>query len=148
MLKILVRIIWFMIFIFIFNLIVPTKYKFLDSSSEIERIEIVEVTGKYIDGQDEQVFICSVEDKEALLKDLNKIKCSMHIGDPACIQPGCKAVKIIYNSGEYELIAYSGQAKYTLERGYQKHEGLRYFEKEDFEVFIQKYIDKAQEDDF
>ena len=144
MLKILVRIIWFMIFIFIFNLIVPTKYKFLDSSSEIEKIEIVEVTGNYIGGQDEQIFICSVEEKEALLKDLKELKCSRILGDPTCIQPGDKVVKIIYKNGEYELIGYYGQAKYTKERGYQKHKGRRSFQENDFEAFVMKYIDKAQ----
>lgn len=148
MLKVLVYIKWIVLFFIIFNLVVPANYKFLHNSSEIERIEIVEVTGKYIDGQDEQVFICSVEDKEALLKDLKELKCSRILGDTTCIQPGDKVVKIIYKNGEYELIGYYGQAKYTKERGYQKHKGRRSFQENDFEAFVMKYIDKAQQDDF
>ena len=80
------------------------EYKFLQDSSQISSIEIVELTDNIIDGQIEQIVICVVGDTKGFMEDFEKIDCRGMFDDPTGVEPGEKAIKIIYNSGEYELI--------------------------------------------
>ncbi|MBQ4284167.1 MAG: hypothetical protein IJB96_09600 [Lachnospira sp.] len=63
-----------------------------------------------MDGQAEQIVICTVEDSKAFMQELNELNCYLVLGDPIGIESKQTAIKIIYSDGEYDLITYNGRA--------------------------------------
>ena len=89
---------------------VKIPYDFLQDVLEVKSGEIVDVTENIMDGQAEQIVICTVEDSKAFMQELNELNCYLVLGDPIGIESKQTAIKIIYSDGEYDLITYNGRA--------------------------------------
>lgn len=118
-------------------------YRFLYNMEEINTIEIVKMDIDVLNGKFEQIPVCTIEDKAAFIDDFLQVDCFSLYNDPTAPGDDAIVIKIIYNSGEYELIAASGQSQYTKERQFQYYKGHRYFDKREFENLISKYVGNA-----
>ncbi len=118
------------------------SYDFLHSQSEISTIEIIEVGEADEQGVNEQITLCTIDDKDAFLEGFNQLDCYKHIGDPIGVKPTKRAIKIVYNNGEYELISAGGIARYTKEKQYKNYVGYRSFDNQAFNNFLSSYIDE------
>ena len=123
------------------------EYHFLQSSTEIEAIEIVRLGKSKNDLgliPKEQTVIGKVDNISEFLKEFEQLDCYLNINQPTKVEEDSIAVKISYSGGEggnYELINAHGQSisYYTCEN---YNNGLRYFDEEQFANLIEKYIDK------
>ena len=70
------------------------------------------------------------------------IDCYYHYTDPTGINENTTVIKVLYNSGEYELIDFGGQSTYTNENQYKHYAGYRYFDEEQFKNLITKYTSR------
>lgn len=116
-------------------------YRFLHSTDEISDISIVAISF-HEDGEMVQTELKKIDDIDAFLDDFRSIPCYTFYGDPAGVTPegiGDRGVKVSYVNGEYELINWTGQTEYTLERGLRYYAGYSVFDEEPFESLIEKY---------
>ena len=121
------------------------SYNFIQDQSEIDTIEIIEVGEPDLQGVNEQISICTIEDTTSFMGKFNQMKCYDHYGDPIGVLPDTIAIKILYSNGEYELITPIGQARYTKKRQYKNYVGYRSFDNEEFNGLVSQYIDQNSE---
>lgn len=114
-------------------------YTFLENESEISGISIVAVT---VD--DEANVLCDelvkIENVNTFLEAFRAVDCYTYLGDPVGITGNCKVIMIQYHSGAYELINWSGQAEYTLDRGFRNYVGYSIFDEDAFSALISDNI--------
>ncbi|MBR2341814.1 MAG: hypothetical protein IKA72_05350 [Clostridia bacterium] len=131
-----------------------TSYEFLKDISEIQTIEIVLI--KDFDEDNEESYkvgpaldiILQIKEKENFLNEFNLLKSYLHWYPHTAegISTGEKAIKILYKSGEYEIIGANGEGYYTyggnnVGGGWAYHNfGFYYFEEQEFYSFINKYV--------
>lgn len=118
------------------------SYKYMHEQSEITDVCIVMLHF------DEEGYIytsniCTVDNVEKFISDFNQVDCSIWWGDPIGLIPEETdeklIVKLIYSNGDYELIHWSGQARYTESSGMKNYIGIRMFDEKQFEELISKY---------
>lgn len=120
-------------------------YRFLHSMEEIDAIEIVKIDIDNSTGIIEQISICSIEDIDTFMDDFSRVTCYWHYSDPTAPGDDARVIKIGYNNGEYELIAADGQSQYTNDRLFQYYTGYRYFDEEQFDELISKYVENIKD---
>ena len=120
---------------------VSENYTFLNPSSEIAEVSIVELS--FDDNRELiQTELKRIENTEVFLEDFRSIDCYVYFGDPVPATPeGTEAtvIKILYQNDEYELINYNGQSEYTAERGLKYYAGYSAFDAQQFKALIEKY---------
>ena len=113
-------------------------YELLNDASLISEIQIVWVgersEGEYVPSQ---TVLSVVEDTDAFIRELLSIDVKP-LYPPDCVASNKKAIKIIYNNGEYELIHYAGQSK-CQDGFYDHYSGCESFDKNQFNALIEKY---------
>ena len=119
------------------------QYNFMQDQSAINRIEIVEVgevteVGGYM--VHTQKTLAVITDIAAFMEEFNKMDCYYLYSDPIGIEAETTAVKLIYDNGEYEVIAADGMAEYTEEYRYRNYVGNRYFDSEQFNDLLVSYL--------
>ena len=121
---------------------VRETYSLLHSTDEISSVYIAYVQ---FDDKDQvvQTERSKINDVDAFIDDFKKVACYTYFGDP--VGPVDKAevadvIKIVYDNGDYELIAYNGQAEYTQARGYNHYAGFSIFDEEQFMTLISNYL--------
>ncbi len=123
---------------------VQKSFDFLNHPDEITDISIVTISF----GDNDEPVLTELEqifDKTAFLKDFADIDCFAYFGDPSGVSdPDTETavIKISYRNDEYELINWNGQAKYTLEKGFNFYAGYSVFDKAQFDALLQKYLEK------
>ena len=114
------------------------EYELLNDASLISEIQIVWVGER---SEDEyvpsQTVLSVVEDTDAFIRELLSIDVKP-LYPPDSVASNEKAIKIIYNNGEYELIHYAGQSKYQ-DGFYDHYSGCDSFNKNQFNALIEKY---------
>lgn len=116
------------------------EYELLNDASLISEIQIVWVgersEGEYVPSQ---TVLSVVENTDSFVDELLSVDSEL-LYPPASIPLDAKAVKIIYNNGDYELLTYCGQAYYRADEDfYQSCAGCEYFDKNQFNALIEKY---------
>ena len=116
------------------------EYELLNDASLISEIQIVWVgersEGEYVPSQ---TVLSVVENTDSFVDELLSVDSEL-LYPPASIPFDAKAVKIIYNNGDYELLTYCGQAYYRADEDfYQSCAGCEYFDKNQFNALIEKY---------
>lgn len=117
-------------------------YRLLNKETQIAGISLVLVSFDE-QGNSVQTELKTIENKESFLEDFRKVDCYSHSGDPMGVtEEGVEdiVIKVCYNNDEYELINCSGQATYTAERGFRFYRGYSVFDKEQFDILINKYM--------
>lgn len=114
-------------------------YELLNDASLISEIQIVWVgersEGEYIPSQ---TVLSVVENTDSFVDELLSVD-SESLYPPASIPLDAKAVKIIYNNGDYELLTYCGQAYYRADEDFYQSCGCESFDKNQFNALIEKY---------
>ncbi|MBQ7016153.1 MAG: hypothetical protein IJN10_04275 [Firmicutes bacterium] len=113
------------------------KYDLLFDESKISLIQIVEI-GEY--NQEKYEFelrkIAEISEVEQYLDDFEKIQCKSHYSAPLDLEQGSVVAKIMYESGEYELISWYAQSIHT-------NDGVNYgnyeLDKKSFLELIREY---------
>ena len=120
----------------------PKTYQLLESTETISEISIVHLSfdenSKLIENE-----LSVIDDRQEFINSFRKIDCYVFFGDPLGVTPTgveAKVIKIAYESGEYELINWQGQAKYTADGGFRYYAGYSVFGQEQFERLINHYI--------
>ena len=119
---------------------VREAYGFINPSESIINISIVKLS--FENEELLQTTVATVDDTSLFLADFRKIKCYVYFGDPSGITPegiSDTVIKIDYENSEYELINWNGQARYTIEGGFNYYYGFNIFDEEQFEALIEKY---------
>lgn len=116
------------------------EYSLLNDVTEISEVQIVWVgersEGEYVPSQ---TVLSVVENTDSFVDELLSVDSEL-LYPPASIPLDAKAVKIIYNNGDYELLTYCGQAYYRADEDfYQSCAGCEYFDKNQFNALIEKY---------
>jgi hypothetical protein len=94
-----------------------------------------------------QTELEKIVDTEAFLDDFINMNCFTYYGDPTGVTPegvGDTVIKILYTNNEYELINWTGQSKYTVERGFRYYEGFCVFDEQQFESLIARYLNDSK----
>ena len=120
----------------------PKKYDFLQPKQNISHISIVEIS--FSEEHDIiQSEVQSIKDIKSFFNDFGDIDSYYFwIGDPKGVTiegVDTTAVKISYINGEYELINWNGQSKYTLEKGLTFYAGFIIFDETQFKALVDKY---------
>lgn len=117
-------------------------YEFLNPTHEIAEITIVNILfGENCDLIEAEIK--KIEDTSTFLKDFQKVNCYTYFGDPIGVTPeGVEdtVIKISYANGEYELINWNGQSKYTAEKGFNYYAGYSTFDEQQFESLMAKNL--------
>lgn len=117
-------------------------YSLLNPGDEIDSISIVTVS--FNDDSDiVQTEMKKVEDVQVFLNEFSNIDCYTFYGDPRGLTNEGEedtVIKICYKNGEYEMINWSGQANYTIKRGFRFYAGYSVFNEEQFELLLSEYI--------
>lgn len=117
------------------------KYKLLNSMDDIIEISIVALSFEN-DGSLQVTKCKTIENINEFMEDFRSVTCYTYFGDPvAATTEGTEttAVEILYQNGEYEIINWKGQTKYTLTRGLTYYAGFSVFDEQQFVGMIQKY---------
>lgn len=119
-----------------------TTYAFLNSVDDVSSISIVSLSfdqdGKMIENE-----INKIQNVTAFLNDFQSIGCYEYYGDPIGATPeGIEddVIKILYKNGEYELVNWNGQSKYTNEKKFVYYSGFKVFDEKQFESLLDKYM--------
>ncbi len=117
-------------------------FRLIHDESDISNVYIVDLT---FNSEMEMVQTVrkEVTDIEGILADLQKVEGYRTNNDPTPVTPtGMDAcvIKILYSNNDYELINYSGQAKYTHGYGLRHYAGYSYYDQSQFEALIEKYL--------
>ena len=117
-------------------------YSLLNPGDEIDSISIVTVS--FNDDSDiVQTQMKKVEDVQVFLNEFSNIDCYTFYGDPRGLTNEGEedtVIKICYKNGEYEMINWSGQANYTIKRGFRFYAGYSVFNEEQFELLLSEYL--------
>lgn len=137
------RTILFLLSIFVSTVIMVScsfshNYTYLHSEEMIVGIELVQFE---IDNSDYTTFPSqkNIEDVDGFLSDFNRLDFYKSSLGPVGIVENSLVIKIVYENGDFELVHYNGQAKYTCELGSSNYCGRGTFEKEQFNALIEKY---------
>lgn len=137
------RTILFLLSIFVSTVIMVScsfshNYTYLHSEEMIVGIELVQFE---IDNSDYTTFPSqkNIEDVDGFLSDFNRLDFYKSSLGPVGIVENSLVIKIVYENGDFELVHYNGQAKYTYELGSSNYCGRGTFEKEQFNALIEKY---------
>ena len=84
--------------------------------------------------------LVKIENVNTFLEAFREVDCYTYLGDPVGITENCKVFMIQYHSGAYELINWSGQAEYTLDRGFRNYVGYSIFDEDAFSALISDNI--------
>ena len=117
------------------------KYDFLNPTETIVTIAVVNLS--FDDETLVETEVKQVGDINSFLNQFCNLDCYTYFGDPVAATPTGKenaVIKVIYDNGEYELINWSGQSKYTTERGLQYYAGYRVFDEQQFETLIKNIL--------
>ena len=120
----------------------PETYSFLNSTDEIKKITIVQLSFDN-EGSLIETEIQKIEDINTFLEDFKKISCYKYFGDPTSATPeGVEdtVIKILYENDDYELINWNGQSKYSSENGFNYYAGYIVFDEQQFESLIGKFL--------
>ena len=101
------------------------KYDLLNPVEDISEISIVALTFD-AEGAIEQTVVQEIENTGDFINDFRKLHCYMNYGGPMGATPeGVEdtVIRISYENEEYELINWTGQTKYTLERDFRYYAG-------------------------
>lgn len=119
----------------------PKTYELLESTEAISEISVVQLSfdenSRLIENE-----LSVIDDRQEFINSFRKIDCYVFFGDPLGVTPTgveAKVIKIAYESGEYELINWQGQAKYTADGGFRYYAGYSVFDQEQFERLINHY---------
>ena len=107
-----------------------------------EEIESIVITAVTINEEMaiQQADCKEIENTTAFLLDFERIECDTWWGDPLGISKDCYAIKVIYQSGEYELITWNGKAEYRKDRGFRNYRGYFLFDELAYEKLIVSYM--------
>lgn len=124
------------------------SYKFLQDVSKITTIEIVQLEYDAYYSVTISEILSSIEDKERFLNDFSQVSCYSQ-SPPGGVEPGVKAIKILYNNGEYELVNEFGRTRvvYSELMGEGLHsmsDGPYYLDEEEFNDLIEKYMQEVE----
>ena len=119
------------------------EYKFLNPQSDISKVALVEVTfnGEW---ELERTTVKEIKDIDEFLSEIRKLPCSTCWNDPIGVIPEKQAaetvIEVVYKNGEYELINWNGQSKFTHNRGFNFYAGRDIFDEVKFKALIEKYL--------
>jgi hypothetical protein len=116
------------------------KYKLDQTTDNIEKIEIIEVSDEktfVLQEVDDYVVLKEIDDIQAFIDDFKNVDCFIHFTDPVQIIAGI-AIKIYYSNGDNEIITSSAQQRYVKGK---YDNGYRYFDTDGFNNFINKYVE-------
>ncbi|MBQ2815581.1 MAG: hypothetical protein IJE65_02820 [Clostridia bacterium] len=117
-------------------------YNLLNPIDKIDSISIVTVSFNE-DSDIVQTEVKKIEDIRSFLNELSNIDCYTFYGDPRGLTNEGEedtVIKICYKNGEYEMINWSGQANYTIKRGFRFYAGYSIFDEDQFELLLSKYL--------
>ncbi len=133
------------------------SYEFLREETAINKIEIV-IINDFGEHNEESYkigpilkVVLEIQEKDVFLDDFNLLRCYLR-GYPHAAQGvsiGETAIKILYNTGEYEIIGVNGEGYYiyggnNIDGGWGYHNfGFYYFDETEFNVLIEKYTQSA-----
>lgn len=121
------------------------KYRLLNPIDDIIEISVVELSFEN-DGSLQVTKSKIIENTNEFMEDFRSIACYTYFGDPiAATSEGVEttAIEITYQNGEYEIINWKGQTKYTLTKGLTYYAGFNVFDEQQFVGLIQKYAAKS-----
>ena len=113
-------------------------YELMHLQNEISFIAIVSISINE-NMEIEQTELQIINDTDAFLKEFRKVSCYTWWGDPIGLTEDDYVIKIVYQTGEYELIAWNGQAEYQTERGLRNYRGYNMFDEDEFKALISAY---------
>lgn len=116
-------------------------YIFMNETDAISYAAIVMI-GFDSKGELQQTEISRMNDINLFMEDFKAVNCYTYYGDPLGIteeQTGTKVVKVVYSNGEYELINWNGQARYSLSSGFRYYAGYHVFDEVQFLNLIAKH---------
>ncbi len=123
-----------------------TQYEFLYSERAITSVTIVKLG---LDENNEiiQTELCEIEDIDGFLVKFKDVRCynpaPPHTDAHEIYQYSEVVFKIVFKSGEYELISYMGQSQFNPETGLTFRDNMKVFEKTEFENLRNYYLDTA-----
>ena len=122
---------------------VKLEYNFLNKSTEISAIEIVQL-GNFSDENfipEQQTVIATVVEISEFLEKFSEIDCYLNLKQPTRVRDQSIAIKISYKEGDYELIDAFGQSTSYYEED-TTFDGYRYFDEAQFSNLISEYMNK------
>lgn len=138
----LICVLTFLFIIPLFACAVPESNTFRDKLDEIESISIVEV-GEF-DHENSLYFeipLATVSELEEFAEKLAKLPYKYMFGDPVELVTGDVVIKIVYDNGDFDFIAWNAQRKYQFsESGVQAHYGFTLFDKAGFDALMDQYL--------
>lgn len=115
--------------------VIPEDYEFINDTSEIIQVDVVDIG---VSNSNDVTIRASypVYDIDAFLSDFQKVDCSSsnHISDIG----NCRAFRITYANGEYEIISADGAHRYKKEIGHIQGT-FHFFDNEQFVALVEKY---------
>jgi len=129
------------VLLFLVSCHVKDTYEFCHSVEEITEISIIEIR---FDEDNELVedTVKQIDDNSVFLEKFKQIECYIWFGEPIAPMEEtdvAKVIKILYANGDYELINWNGQSRYTSERGFIFYAGYNLFNEEQFLSFLDSY---------
>ncbi len=115
------------------------SYPFRQPVETITNIYITEIS---VSEQHEilEKDLVEIEDIGTFLSEFSALPCYQRWSDPQGIFGGCIVIKIVYESGEYDLNYIVGQARFVPGVGLCNNTGTFCFDKERYIELIQKYL--------
>ena len=117
-------------------------YELMHPQNEISYIAIVSISINE-NVEIEQTELQIINNTSAFLKEFRNVSCYTWWGDPMGLTEDDHVIKIVYQNGEYELIAWNGQAEYQMERGFRNYRGYNMFDEGEFKLLISRYNTKT-----
>ena len=144
--KLFIRFFLFIVLIFLIKGCYDDEFVLMNNQNEIVEIEIVEISEEYkLDvgwAPPKLTRVCVITEKEAFLEDFFALDGRPGVNDPTGVFCGEIVIKISYSNGDYELIEADGKGTYSHDKDwYTKHDGTFYFDRDEFDNFIAKYIE-------
>lgn len=90
----------------------------------------------------EETVLSKIDNVAEFLSRINTVERRPNWGEPICITEGDVAVKIVYSSGEYDLLTYDAQVLY---RDGQNRTGYTIFDQAKFDALIAEYTNLISE---
>ena len=117
-------------------------YRFLEETENIAKIEIVEVTKIDTDSIEYNVIL-TINDREQFLNEFGEeVTCYYKKAINAGVEQLGNAIKIEYQSGNYEVVSSTGTCICLTSDRINNNSGCNIFDTEEFAAFLSKYISK------
>ena len=112
--------------------------------NKVKSIQIVKL-GEFIEEKRDYDYtvLAQISDKEAFVYRLNNLKQSTNWGEPYVMEVGYVCILIDYHNGDFDLIYRNNQEK---QRDEVCHSGYVVFNKEQFELLIEDYLNESESD--